>query len=93
MFWTKVPSLLDHEYERALRELEICEFGSQEYVKTLNLVQRLSKMRQEEKPHPISKDTLAIVGANLLGIIMIISHEQVGNLVTSRALGFVLKPR
>jgi len=40
----------------------------------------------------VSKDTLAVVTANLLGIFMIINHERV-NVIRSAAMSFVLKPR
>lgn len=93
MFWEKVPSPLDEAYERAVRELNACVFGSQEYVRTMKLVQQLYEMKEKEKPSSVSKDTLAIVGANLLGIIMIISHEHVGNAVTSRAFGLLMRTR
>jgi len=40
----------------------------------------------------VSRDTLAVIGANLLGILMIIKHENV-NVITSRAMGLILSPR
>lgn len=40
----------------------------------------------------ISPDTVLIVGGNLLGIILILKHEQL-DIITSKAIGFVLRGR
>jgi len=40
------------------------------------------------KPKPLSRDTLVLAGANLLGIVLIVGHER-ANVVTSKAIGFI----
>jgi len=70
----------------------VYDAGSEEYREALDALVKLHKMKEDEKPKPVSKDTLVIVGANLLGILMIISHERV-NVVTSKAIGVLLRPR
>ena len=91
MFWRE-PTLLEREFERALRELSKHEVGSQEYAKTLKMVVDLHRLKEVEKPSPMSKDTVITVGANLMSILMIIHHEHL-NPITTRALGLVLKPK
>lgn len=86
------PSSIELEMERAVRELKNHPIGSEEYMKTLEVIIKLHKMKEEEKPSGLSRDTLAIVGANLLGIIMIIRHEHI-NVITSRAMNMVMRPR
>jgi hypothetical protein len=88
----KEPSPVELAYKRALRALDGYEFGSEDYVKTMKVVQSLYEMKERERSSSISKDTLATVGANLLGILMIIKHERV-NVITSKALSFVIRPR
>lgn len=83
-------SLLEQETERVLRILNGQEIGSQEYVKTMKALTDLHKMREEETPKPVSRDTLAIVGANLLGILMVIRYENV-NVIVSRAMSMILR--
>jgi hypothetical protein len=85
-------SPLERAVNKALSELNVHETGSEEYVKTLDAIVKLHKMKQDEKPSSISKDTLTVVLANLLGILLIIKHESV-NVVTSKAFGLLLKPR
>lgn len=84
--------LLEHAIERAIRSLGNYEVGSEEYVKILDQVVELHRMLVSDKPASVSRDTLAVVGANLLGILLIIKHEFV-NVVTSRAMSLLLKPR
>jgi hypothetical protein len=87
------PGNLDSEIDRAFSELKDSSVGSQEYVKTLDVLTKLYHLKENEKTQMVSKDTLAIVGANLLGILMILRYENVGNFISSRALGFVLRTK
>ena len=85
--------LLESELERAIGSLKGVLTDSDEYSKMLTSVERLHGMLDEEqKSRPVSKDTLATIGGNLLGILMIIKHERV-NVITSKALGFVIRSR
>ena len=86
------PSSLELEVERALRELRNHPIGSEDYVRTLDAIVTLHKMKEEEKPDSVSRDTLAVVGTNILGILMIMKHESV-NVSTSRAMNLLMKPR
>jgi hypothetical protein len=87
---TKTP--LELAIGKAMKELDEKEVGSEEYVKILEAVTKLHKMREEEKPSRVSKDTALTVGANLLGIFLIIRHEHV-NVITSRAISMLLRSR
>ena len=92
MFSSSLYTPLEVAVNRAIRSLNVYEAGSEEYREALDALVKLHKMKEDEKPKPVSKDTMLVVGANLLGIIMIISHERV-NVVTSKALGVLLRPR
>lgn len=89
---TKQLILLDAAIERAYRELSHHAVGSDDYVKTLSFVTQLNKIKEENTPKSVSRDTLAVVFANLAGIFMIIKHENV-NVITSRALNLLMKAR
>lgn len=88
----KYQRMLESELERMIRRLNSEVPLSEEYAKTLTLVERLEEMMEKEKPSSVSKDTLVTVAANLAGIFMIIRHEHV-NVITSKALGFVIRSR
>lgn len=50
------------------------------------------KRTEALKPDRVSADTWAMVGANIAGIVLIIGYERL-NVITSKALGFILKSR
>ena len=81
---------LDDALSKALRELQEKDVTDEAYGPALDRVVKLHKMKQEELPDRVSPDTWALVGANLAGIVMILSHEH-AHVITSKALGFVRK--
>jgi hypothetical protein len=92
MFSRRNVSELDLAIDRAIRDLKNHNLGSEPYLISLNMATELTKLKKEQRSLAISKDTIAVVGGNLLGIFMIIKHESV-NVVTSRAMSLLLKPR
>lgn len=89
----------DHEglkkaIDDALLELALTKPNTDDYAKVLEKIERLFKLQapKTEPRKPISPDALISAAASLAGIVMIIHHEQVGAL-TSKALGFVVKPK
>jgi hypothetical protein len=92
MFKTRAATHLELEVDRAVRELKNHPIGSEEYMKTLDAIVKLHKMKEEESPGFVSRDTLAVVGANLLGIVMIIRAER-SYVISRNAMQMVLRPR
>lgn len=88
----KHQRMLESELEHVITNLKAEVFRSEDYVKTLSIVERLHGMMDREKPKTISKETVLNVAANLIGIILIIRHENV-NVITSKALSFVTRLR
>ena len=88
------PNMLDDAIERVLTRMQYEEPDSEEYGTLLGRLDRLISIKnaqKSEKPR-ISADTLVTAGASLLGIILILGYERV-NVVTSKALGFVIKSK
>jgi hypothetical protein len=88
----KDQTLVDDAMVRAFDELKGQSVASEEYAKNLDGIVKLHKMREEEKSPGVSPDTIVLVAANLLGILLIIRHEHV-NVITSRAMSTLIKPR
>lgn len=84
--------MLEEEYIRILAVLPMHQADSQDYVKLLSSAERIYEMMDNKTPSPLSRETLLTVGANILGILLIIKHEDV-NVITSKALGFVIRTR
>lgn len=78
--------------EEALRDLRTHEPDSEEYATILDRVVKLHKLKEESKPSRVNPDTWVLAGTNLLGIIMILKHEQL-NVITSKAMSFIIRPR
>lgn len=58
-------------------------------LKTVDIEQ---KEKDLEKIDKVSKDTLAIIAANLTGIVLVLSYERI-NVIASKAFGAVMKLR
>lgn len=50
----------------------------------------LYKLKREDAPERVSKDTMAMIAANLAGIFMIVNYEH-AHVATSKALGLFVK--
>lgn len=82
----------DRQIRRTLNEMETYNPQTDEYGYLLERVQKLSKMREEFRPDRIDPNTVLTIAANIVGIVVIVRHEEF-NVVASKALGFVIKPR
>jgi hypothetical protein len=94
MFWNSKSDaeiLLEAEILQGIRKLKISDVGTAEYRRTLDHLSMLYEMKEEEKSKSVSKDTAAVVAANLAGIFMIIKHEHV-NVISTAAWNLLLKP-
>ena len=100
MFGIRKPPEDLTDLEEAISELisEMREFDAEteEYTAAAANLKVLMEARQIEKSieqswYP-SADAVALVAGNLLGIIAILSFEK-ANVITSKSLNFVLKPK
>lgn len=65
---------------------------SPEFIAMNEQLEKLYRMKASEKPDKVSKDAMLAVGGNLAGILLILNYERV-HVVTSKALGFVIKSK
>jgi len=84
------PHYLDSLISRTTAELASIEPGTEEYSNTLSYLERLVKLKAEDKPERISRNTVAVVLGNLAGILLIVAYEQ-KHVMTSKAFGTILK--
>jgi hypothetical protein len=92
--FTKRPTeiKLETEINAALTELENLEKTSEEYGTLVDRIAKLHKLKMEEHPKQINPDTVLVVAANLLGILWVTRYER-EHVISTKALGFIMKPR
>lgn len=89
--FTKQETWLDKEITRTDHRLKETTFGTEEYAKLFQFRLQLQEIKNGNSK-PLSKETLVLAATNLLGIILIIKHENV-NVVTSKAMSLLMKAR
>lgn len=89
----KEKTMLEKEIEAVLLDMKEMYVGSEEYEVALNHLLTLHEINNsKEKKWNVSPDTMAVVAGNLLGIVLILKHEEL-NVITSKAMNFVIKGR
>jgi hypothetical protein len=89
----KEKSLLETAHDQAIVKLGQMQPGTKEYEAQLKTVESLHTLLTKDKiSRRVSPDTLALVAANIFGILWITRYER-ENVVTSKALGFIQKTR
>jgi tRNA(Glu) U13 pseudouridine synthase TruD len=92
LFNQKAETEYDRPIRRVLREMETVEPKSKEFNDLTDRLQKLQKMRSDDRPDPINRNTILQVAAHLVGMTMIIHYEQLG-VITTKALSFVPKAK
>lgn len=86
-------TLLDQAIDELFAELKGHDANTDEFDKITTQIEKLYKVKSSLKDeNRMSKDALIAVIGNLAGIVMILGYER-ANVVTSKALSFVLKSK
>ena len=91
---TETPSL-DSAIEEAFAHLATEETTSDAYSVIVDQLKKLYEIKssyEKDNKNFVSKDQLVAVAGSLAGILILVSYEHV-HPITSKALGFVLKPK
>lgn len=84
----KLQDVIDHVQTLMLA----ADAESPELSELTETLEKLYKMKSSEKTHRVSPDAILAVAGNLLGIGLILQYERL-HVVTSKALGFVMKTK
>lgn len=87
--WKK-KSTLDEQIDDVHSQLEAEEVNSEEFEKLMAVLERLYKIKENQKSDRVDAATKATIAGNLLGIVLILHHERV-HVISTKALGFVTK--
>ncbi|QED11538.1 membrane protein [Arthrobacter phage Qui] len=85
---------LEEAITKALLELKDHQPYSTEYIKALEQIEKLYKLRapKPELQKPVSLDTVLTVAGNIAGIVIILGYER-AHVITSKAFSLIIKPR
>lgn len=75
---------LDVLIDCILQEMQMVGRCSEEYSKLMKSLERLHELKANNRPKRVSRDTIAIVAGNLLGILLIVSYEH-AHVMTSKS--------
>lgn len=92
IFTNEMPTPLDSLIDSVLDEMHASGVNSEEYPKLMAYLERLHKVKAQERRDPVSRDTLALIGGNLLGILMIVAYEQ-KHVMTSKGFTQIIRPK
>lgn len=79
---------LENAINDALHRLENLQVESEEYAQALAHIERLQTIRDQFRKSRVSPDTWLVVGANLLGILLVVKYEH-ENVITTRAMSMM----
>lgn len=88
----KEPGEYDGLIKEVIEEMEVTGPALEEYDEMLRRLERLTALRDGNKPQRISYDTLLVVGGNILGILIIVMYEK-ANVMTTKAFPHLLKTK
>lgn len=91
-FTNETSTLVDEQLDAVLTEMQTVGVNSEDYPTMLGYLERLNKIKNEERQKPVSRDTIALVAGNLMGILLIVAYEQ-KHLVTSKGFNQIIRPK
>ena len=83
---------LDEVIEKLTAQLAETDPKDDKYAKMVEQLTKLHALKEKTAPRRVSPDTWAIIGANIVGILILVSYERTG-IITSKALAFVIRPK
>lgn len=91
IFWRETTSPIDPLITKVLEEMEQKGPFSDGYNDLLRDLERLYEIKNHDRLDPVSRDTLAMIAGNLLGILLIVAYEQ-KHVVTSKGFAQIIRP-
>lgn len=91
-FGRKKLSVLDEPIADVLTNMNKHGEETEEYNRSIDHLERLMKMKTEERRDRVSPDTMAIVGGNLLGILIMVAYEQ-RHVIGDKTMRMILQTR
>lgn len=82
---------LDSQITKVLHEMDTVNTYSNEYKEMIKRLERLHKLKAQEAPKPVSRDTVWVVVGNIVGVVIIVAYEH-KHVIGGRAFDRVSRP-
>lgn len=82
----------DQEVTRVLTKIEEYDPESEQYKAAVQNLKTLCEARAQKSSKTITADTVLLVAANLIGILLVLNYERM-DVVTSKAMNFIIKSK
>lgn len=92
IFKDEPDAALEGEIDAVLHQMRTVGVDSDEYPRLMAYLERLHEIKAKNRRDPVSRDTMAIAAANLLGILVIVAYEQ-KHVFTSKGFTQILRPK
>lgn len=86
------PTPIDEQIVAVLNEMTTYGVDSGEYPILLRHLERLHELKTKTRQDPVSRDTMALIAGNLLGILLIVAYEQ-KHVMTSKGFSQIIRPK
>lgn len=91
-FSNEVTTPIDPLIDVVLEKMQTKGPDSEEYPDLMAYLERLHELKAKDRRAPVSRDTVALIAGNLLGILLIVAYEQ-KHVMTSKARDMIIRPR
>lgn len=91
-FRKEETAIYDEPIEKVLDAMRAYDTIDEEYIRLMDYLERLTKLKAEKSKSKVDPNTKAIILGNLLGIVIIIAYEQ-KHVMKSKAMAFTLKAK
>lgn len=83
---------VDPLINKILTDMEQKGPDHEDYPRLMEALERLNKLKADNKPQRVSRDTLAICATSFLSTIVLVAYEQ-HHVITSKAQNTILRPK
>lgn len=91
-FTTETTTPVDSLIDSVLEEMHNKGVTSDEYPELMAYLERLYALKAKARREPVSRDTVALIAGNLLGILLIVAYEQ-KHVMTSKGFSQLIQPK
>lgn len=91
-FKSEMPTPVDGLIDAVIEELHKSMNNPERYSALLEHLDRLNGIKAKQRRTPMSRDTMAIVAGNLLGILIIVAYEN-KHVMTSKGFTQIIRPK